>query len=327
MIRTAQLALRMLRYRVAAMIWLFLLLGAASRQGLEELSWRHLLAALALGASYVAATTQNDVADRDIDLVNHPRDPGRPLVSGEASAAELWRLHALASVLALAAAAPLGITALSLVALSLAIGWAYSLPPLRLSFRTFLAHPALGVAYVAIPYALGLAVVRSTPRAADALLCAGLYFLFLARIVLKDFRDREGDARFGKPTLLLRFGKSATCVVSLGTLALGIALAMAWLRPPAPAAALFAIFPAGIVAMLVALRRAGTPHEEQVAIGIGARMGNGFLLALLAWLALEAHDASLVERTAFLGTLAAIFGVGFAALVARPEQAVLGYKG
>jgi 4-hydroxybenzoate polyprenyltransferase len=317
----------MLRYRVATMIWLFLLLGAASRQGLEELSWRHLLAALALGASYVAATTQNDVADRDIDLVNHPRDPGRPLVTGQSSPAELRRLHLLASALALVAAAPLGRAALSLVVLSLAVGWAYSLPPLRLSFRTFLAHPALGIAYVTIPYALGLAVVRSAPRSEDALLGGGLYFLFLARIVLKDFRDREGDARFDKPTLLLRFGKEATCLVSLGALAVGIALVMAWLRPPAPAAVLFSVFPAAIVVMLAALRRARTPHEEQVAIGIGARMGNGFLLSLLAWLALEAHDASLAERTAFLATLAAIFGVGFAALVARPEQAVIGYKG
>ena len=50
----------MLRYRVALMVWLFLLLGAASRQELEQLSWRHGLAALALGLSYIAATTEND---------------------------------------------------------------------------------------------------------------------------------------------------------------------------------------------------------------------------------------------------------------------------
>ena len=289
MIRPARLAVRMLRYRVATMIWLFLLLGAASRQGLEQLSWRHLVAALALGASYVAATTQNDVADREIDLVNHPRDPGRPLVTGETSPSELWRLHALASVLALAAAASLGPAALTLVGLSLAIGWAYSLPPLRLSFRTYLAHPVLGLAYVAIPYALGLAVVGSSPRLEDALLGGGLYALFLARIVLKDFRDREGDAQFGKPTLLLRFGKDVTCLASLA----------------AP----------------------DDRREEQVAIGIGARMGNGFLLSVLAWLALEASGASVAERTAFIALLGAVFGLGFAALVARPEQATIGYKG
>jgi len=327
MIRQARLAVRMLRHRVATMIWLFLLLGAASRQGLEQLSWRHLVAALALGASYVAATTQNDVADREIDLVNHPRDPGRPLVTGETTPGELWRLHALASVVALVAAASLGPAALTLVGLSLAIGWAYSLPPLRLSFRTYLAHPALGLAYVAIPYALGLAVAGSAPRRADALLGGGLYALFLARIVLKDFRDREGDARFGKPTLLLRFGKDATCLVSLAALVVGVALVLAWLRPPLPEAVLLALYPGAIVAMLAALRRADAGREEQVAIGIGARMGNGFLLSLLAWLALEASGASVAERTAFLALLAALFGLGFAALVARPEQATIGYKG
>lgn len=327
MISGARLAVRMLRYRVAAMIWLFMLLGAASRQGLEDVTWRHLFAALALGASYVAATTQNDVADREIDLVNHPRDRGRPLVSGEASSADLRRLHAVASIAALAAAAPLGMVALGLVGLSLVIGWAYSLPPFRLSFRTYAAHPALGIAYVAIPYALGLEAVGSGPWPEDALLGGGLYALFLARIVLKDFRDREGDARFGKPTLLLRFGKGATCLVSLAALAVGIALVVAWLQPPAPAAVLLGIFPAAIVAMLAALRRAPTPHAEQIAIGIGARMGNGLLISLLAWLALEAHGASVGERTAFLATLAGVFGLGFVALAARPEQATIGYKG
>ena len=67
MTRLVVLGLRMLRYRVALMIWLFFLLGAASRDGLEALSWRHAVAAVALGLSYVAATSENDVADRAPD--------------------------------------------------------------------------------------------------------------------------------------------------------------------------------------------------------------------------------------------------------------------
>jgi 4-hydroxybenzoate polyprenyltransferase len=325
--RFALLFVRMLRYRVATMIWLFMLLGAASRAGLDGLSWRHLAAAAALAATYVAATTQNDVADREIDLVNHPRDRGRPLVSGEATVGDLWLVHAIASAAALGLGLALGTSAFALVALSLVVSWAYSLRPLRLSYRTYLAHPALGVAYVAIPYGLGLEAVQTSPRPGDALFGAALFFLFLARIVLKDFRDREGDARFGKPTLLLRFGKRATCAVSLISLVAGNVLLLAWLRPTVPAGALLELLVAGVLAMLFALLRAEEEHAEQVAIGLGARLGNGLLISVLAWLALAAGGAAVSERTVVVAVLVAAFGVGFMTLVTRPEQAVIGYKG
>ena len=76
-----RLYLVMLRYRVAAMVALFMLLGAA-QEGRLEPGLRHLLAALALASSYVSATALNDLADEEIDRVNHPRDAGRPLVEG-----------------------------------------------------------------------------------------------------------------------------------------------------------------------------------------------------------------------------------------------------
>ena len=221
----------MLRYRVASMLWMFMLVGAAGHGGLEQPSPRLGWVALLLAATYVAATTANDVADREIDLVNHPRDRGRPLVSGEAEPLDLWLVHAAAVALAAGAAAAAGDAALALGALSLAIAWTYSLRPLVLSHRTYLAHLCLAVAYVAIPYALGLAAAGARPGRRDVLLGAGLLAVFLARIVLKDFRDREGDARFGKPTLLLRLGKPATCAVSAASLAAGDVLLLVALRP------------------------------------------------------------------------------------------------
>ena len=51
---------------------------------------------------------------------------------------------------------------------------------------------------------------------------------------LKDLRDRLGDAAFGKPTLLLRLGKRATCVVSVGGAALGTAILIATLSRTKP---------------------------------------------------------------------------------------------
>ncbi len=72
MSRSLGLAVRMLRYRAALTIWMFMLLAVAFHGGLGHLG-PSLWATLALGASYVAATTVNDIADRDIDKINHPR--------------------------------------------------------------------------------------------------------------------------------------------------------------------------------------------------------------------------------------------------------------
>jgi 4-hydroxybenzoate polyprenyltransferase len=325
-IRHAALALRLLRYRVAAMIWLFLLLGAAHPGGLDAVSLPLALATLALAASYVAATSVNDVADEAIDRVNHPRDSGRPLVSGDADRSDLLRLHAAAWVVALAAAAPLGRRALALVTLSLAIGVVYSVRPIALSYRTWGAPLMLSLAYVAVPYALGAEATGRSWSGSDAVLVAALLCLFLARIVLKDFRDRAGDELHGRPTLLLRFGKPVTCAVSLVCLVAGAALLPAALDEPVlvPFVALFA---AAIAWMLHRLVLAPAGREEQVAIGLGARMGNGLLVGVLVWLLLEAEGAPTGQRLLALALVTAAFGAGFLGLVRRPDEVVLGYKG
>ena len=324
MMRLALLYLRMLRYRVAVMLWMFMLLGAAIHGGLGAgLVW----AALVLASSYVAATTLNDVADRELDRVNHPRDAGRPLVSGEATEEDLLRLNLVASALALLAAFPLGWPGVLLVACSLGIGRAYSSPPILLSYRTYLAPFVLSFAYVAVPYGLGVAAVSGTPGNADLIFCAALMLLFLARINLKDFRDRRGDALYGRPTLLLRYGKSVTCAVSLVALVLGNVFLLAVLSPPVLIGLVLETFFLAIAWSLHALWRAPEGRMEQVAIGIGAKMGNGLLITVLGWLVLIDAEAPLADRAVFVLVLASAFAVAFATLVRSPERAVIGYKG
>lgn len=330
--RTARLLWTMLRYRIAVMLWMFLLLGAAARDGLASLDARFGWAAIALGASYAAATSANDIADRDIDRVNHPGDPGRPLVTGAATVRDLAVVHAVAVVLALGAALAAGPAAVALIATSLAIGWAYSLGPVRLSYRTYLAPLVLAVAYVLLPYTLGAALASqppagSAPLADPVLLAAALYALFVARINLKDFRDRAGDALHGRPTLLLRAGKTATCAVSLGALVAGDALLLAALAPPPAIALVLQAFVAAIMLLLADLWRAGDPRAEQVAIGIGARLGNGLLLTALGLLVLRGQGAPPGERLLFAVAAAGLFAANAVALRTRPEEAVIGYKG
>jgi len=96
MIEQLSLFVRMMRLKVVVTLWTFMLLGLA-RHTAHLTSPRLGVALLALGAGYAAATTANDIADVGIDRVNRPRDAGRPLVTGDATIADLWRTNAIAA--------------------------------------------------------------------------------------------------------------------------------------------------------------------------------------------------------------------------------------
>ena len=74
------------------------------------------------------------------------------------------------------------------------------------------------------------------------------------------------------------------------------------------------------------LWKAEAGPAEQVAIGTGAKMGNGLLLCLLSWLLLAQQGAPFGARAAFLTFLAALYAVSFLTLACHPERAVIGYK-
>ena len=319
-----RLYLALLRYRVAAMVMLFMLIGAAHERVLD-LAAAHAFAAAALASSYVAATALNDLADEDIDRINHPRDAGRPLVEGTATRRELALLHVAAAALALLAAVPLGWPGVALVVVALAVSQVYSARPLRLSYRIAGTPVALAVAYVLVPFALGTVACGADITSAMAPVTAALFCLFVARIVLKDFRDREGDALYGKPTILLRFGKTATCAFSAAFLALGDLLLA--LSLDSVLVLLVQPLVLAIGWMLWTLWRTTEPRLEQVAIGIGARLGNGILICILAWQVVSEDGASVMEATTIGGTIVALFLVSSLALAARADEVVIGYKG
>jgi 4-hydroxybenzoate polyprenyltransferase len=316
----------MLRWRVAVTLWSFLLIGAAA-QGALRPSIAFLFAAVSLSASYVVATTVNDIADRDVDRINHPRDPGRPLVTGSASVRDLWRTNAIAAPLALAAAALAGGPVLAVSAASLAIGYAYSLRPIRLSYRTWLAPMVLSMAYAIVPYALGLLAAGGRVDRIDVLLCGALYALFLARINLKDFRDRAGDAAYGKPTLLLAHGKTVTCAVTGIAVLAGCVTLVAALGGHPGVVAIVALFATVILSMLRTLWRSADPRDEQIAIGLGAKMGNGLLACTLTWLVLQAEAVPEGMRVLVLAFVALVYGSVLISLAGRPDDIRIAYKG
>jgi 4-hydroxybenzoate polyprenyltransferase len=113
-----------------------------------------------------------------------------------------------------------------------------------------------------------------SPRA--SFVTGGLIALFLARINLKDFRDRDGDALYGKPTLLLRFGKQTTCLVSLVALLVGNLLLLAALQPSWFIALSMQCFVAAIGYMLFTMWRVDESRSEQIAIEPELAWATGF---------------------------------------------------
>lgn len=321
------LALTMLRYRAALMLWMFFLTGIARHGQLTSMRWSYGIGLLALGASYVAATSINDICDQDVDAVNHPNRPDRPLVSGRASVRDLWTIHVAAAGVVIGCGLALGPTALVIVSMSLIIDHVYSMSPVRLSRRTLLAPFVLCIAYVLLPYWLGVASAGQSLTGGDAVLLAAFMVLFLGRINLKDFRDRVGDARYAKPTFVLRYGKRAACFVSitaalLGNLLLIAALAADWWA----VVAIEVPMVAGLVALLM-LRQAGTAVAELFAIGLAARMANGVLLTVLALLTMDGLRAPAIHTALILAAMAAISCVTFFSLTTRREDVIRAYRG
>lgn len=318
---------RMLRYRVAIMLLLFFFLGIAVSGQFATFRLVYLWAAAALASSYVAATTVNDISDQQVDRINHPKSVGRPLVTGEATEQDLWKVHVLAVIVCLGFAALIGVPALGILALSLTINYLYSLPPFQLSHRTHFAPLILSLAYVAIPYWLGMTVAEDVISTAHLFFGGGLVALFLGRIILKDFRDREGDATYGKPTFLLRYGKNATCLLSGTAIATGNVLLFSALPFPPAILALLEGFFLAIFVMLVRLWRAEGKENEQVAIGIGAKMGNGLLITVLGLYILFDSEAPANTVLLFTLTLTILSLVNFLFLLTKREYALIGYRG
>jgi len=306
-------------------MWTFLVIGLARHAG-PTISVDLVWATVALAASYAVATSVNDLADVEIDRTNGLRDASRPLATGAASVADLRWTAATAGAIAVTAAMPLGVHGLAVIGLCLVVDLAYSAAPARLSRRWTLAPVALTIAYVALPYLLGVVATHGTWGSGDAPLVAGLCILFFARIVLKDVRDRLGDAAFGKSTMLLRLGKNATCAVSIAAAVAGIATVVLAIDPPAPIVAAIGLDGAAIVWMLTRLRTTTDPTAELVTIGSAARAGNALLIAVIAWLLLSAQGAPAAQASLLVATLTAVAAVGFLDLALRPERARVAYK-
>ncbi|MEC4895247.1 MAG: homogentisate phytyltransferase [Oscillatoria sp. PMC 1051.18] len=175
----------------------------------------------------------NQLEDIAIDEINKPH---LPVAAGEFTPPQATRIVAISGILALLLAAWLGFWLLATVGISLIIGTAYSLPPIRLKRFPFLA-------------ALCIFTVRGI------IVNVGLFFYFskvfgyseffplevwtltifvvvftVAIAIFKDVPDIEGDKQFNITTFTLLLGKSTIfnlargiiTVCYLGTIIAGV---------------------------------------------------------------------------------------------------------
>jgi len=196
-VRVVRVLVMAVRPPVAVVLLLFAALGQTVAGAADQLHPLLTTTAAIIAAWFVNATALNDLGDEAIDRVNLVGALGRPLVSGHATRRQLAMVAVAAGAVALALAASTGgLDTVAVVAAGLLLNAAYSLRPLRLCERGAVAVAVLPVGYVAVPYLVGALAVAPVGWSTLAVL-PGLSIAFVGRIVLKDVRDVEGDARFG----------------------------------------------------------------------------------------------------------------------------------
>ena len=197
--------------------------------GLDQLFW----VMLAGAAVNVAIVGVNQITDVEIDRINKPH---LPIAAGDLSRDAAWRIVAVAVVVPLVLALTQGVLETAAVVSALAVGAAYSLPPVRL--KRFPAVAALCISVVRAVavnigmyghFSLAFGGSLAIPDSVWALTLFVLPFSF-AIAVLKDVPDREGDRQFRIATFTVRLGPRRA--FRLGLAALVVAYAgMAVLGP------------------------------------------------------------------------------------------------
>jgi 4-hydroxybenzoate polyprenyltransferase len=254
------------------------------------------IAIFVLFAWYLHAATSNDYADRKIDEVNLKGNKNRPLVTRSITKRNLWILHIVAGFASLLLSLIYGPTALLLTFIVLLMDYAYSFKPIRITDRGVLSQLMLPIAYVFFPLSLGYWSV-DTVNPYPWLLLAGLYTGFIARLMLKDFRDVKGDKMFGKRTFLLRHGRLATCYVSefFGIVSLII---MSVVISFSPGALIVLILGHGLASWFLRVLSKTSQIDHQVKlVKIIAKTANGSVIVILTYYFLDMINAGQVIMT------------------------------
>jgi homogentisate phytyltransferase / homogentisate geranylgeranyltransferase len=197
--------------------------GVALGDGLGDLAMT-LLAGAAVNLYIVGL---NQCEDVEIDRVNKP---WLPIPAGRLSVRAAWRIVVACALLALALALSQGWVESVAVGSALAIGTAYSSPPLRLKRFPALAAASISVVRacvvnlgVYLHFASSLGGRPGLSAIPDSIVALTLFVLpfSFAIAVLKDVPDAEGDRRFRIGTFTVRLGARRAFRMGMAALVIG----------------------------------------------------------------------------------------------------------
>jgi len=214
--RYINIAWRLLRPQTYILIGLHVLLAFTfavvtnSSMTFREAAGEHIfelvVGLVLVGLWYINAAGINDLSDYEVDKINLKDHADRPLITDQSTVVELKRVNFISGLAILLLSVLLSVNVLALSILLLFLSWAYSMKPIRVSYRGFLAPLLLPLGYAFYPMMLGLyAFLGEFSFSIDnVLFIVSIYLLFMSRVMLKDFRDVKGDLKFKKMTFLLR---------------------------------------------------------------------------------------------------------------------------
>jgi homogentisate phytyltransferase / homogentisate geranylgeranyltransferase len=208
----------------------------------------------------------NQITDVEIDRVNKPH---LPIAAGELTRETAWRIVFVAALLPVVLGLTQGLFETAAVVVALAVGAAYSVPPVRLKRWPIAAALCIsGVRSTVVNlgmyghFASSFGGSLTIAPSVWALTAFVLPFSF-AIAVLKDVPDMEGDRRFRIATFTVRLGPRPAARLGIGALVLAYA-GMAILGPLLVGDADPVVLAAGHIAalaLLIAWARRADPGD------------------------------------------------------------------
>jgi 4-hydroxybenzoate polyprenyltransferase len=309
----ADISYRMLRIRTVLVMVTFQAIGYEAVKPTGAVSVTFILGAIMLGALYMSATCFNDVSDEEVDKVNLANDVSRPLMTTNVTSQQLKWLGIITLIISLVTAIAISPAHLVLAISGILLSVFYSLPPIKISHRGIFASLWLPLSYVILPFLTGSFIQGDLTRTSMWVLLT-MYVTFIGRILLKDFRDYEGDKKFGKLNFLVRHGPVKTCIASASAWILGDVLFCVMLARKYPAVAI--IMQPIIAGVLYGLYRLAYEKKRPLllleVLFIG-RLGNAIAVSLLTALTLKAYHYPALQNNLIIiavGGFIAVSAVG-----------------
>ena len=203
---------------------LYIISLATANSGISGVNLAQMLAvwvACLCGNIYIVGL--NQLTDVEIDRINKPH---LPLAAGEFSLKQGQLIVGITGVLAIVLAALSGFWLLAVVTVSLIIGTAYSLPPIRLKqFPLFAALCILTVRGVIVNLGIFLHFTQKFQGTESLNFNIEILTLFIllftiAIAIFKDVPDLEGDKKYNISTFTLILGKSTVFNISRAVITL-----------------------------------------------------------------------------------------------------------